>query len=218
MKTHPQPGEIKLSPIDKDTAPTIARDHYDVESINCLDDGTYAVKTRGGFAAIVGRLDGAPAILHKLPDGTREIETLENIDSQPLDMSALFGEAIYSYTREQAIADGVLIDISSVAREAGFVFPVAITSAAWADCVAWGESDSERQTHQDESGRLWDVLTMLLHAIRSNRGATDAVEVMLYRVPRGGRRNTPVRALLKSVCGPGDDLEPVITIMLPGED
>ncbi len=43
---------------------------------------------------------------------------------------------IYAYTRAQAIADGVLIDVSAFAAEAGFKYPVALTSAAWANCVA----------------------------------------------------------------------------------
>jgi hypothetical protein len=64
----------------------------------------------------------------------------------------VFGEVIAIYTRSEALADGVLIDASAMAREAGFKWPVAITAAAWEDCVAWTESDSERQTHQDQSG------------------------------------------------------------------
>jgi hypothetical protein len=33
-------------------------------------------------------------------------------------------QLIYSYTRAQAIADGVLVDVSELAREAGFRFPL----------------------------------------------------------------------------------------------
>lgn len=61
---------------------------------------------------------------------------------------------IYSYTRAQALADGVLVDVSDIAREAGFRVPVALTRTAWEDCVAWSAEDSRRQVHQDESGRL----------------------------------------------------------------
>ena len=71
---------------------------------------------------------------------------------------SFFGEVISTYTRTQAIKDGVLIDAGSMAQEAGFKWPVAVTPAAWADCVAWSEDDSDKQAHQDESGRLWDVL------------------------------------------------------------
>jgi len=40
-----------------------------------------------------------------------------------------FGPVIYGYSREQAIADGVLIDVSELAREAGFRILVAVTAA-----------------------------------------------------------------------------------------
>lgn len=36
-------------------------------------------------------------------------------------------ELIYRYSREQAIADGVLIDVTGLAREAGINNPVVIT-------------------------------------------------------------------------------------------
>ena len=42
---------------------------------------------------------------------------------------------IHRYSRADAIRDGVLIDVSAVAREAGFKYPVALTAAAWAKCV-----------------------------------------------------------------------------------
>jgi hypothetical protein len=38
-------------------------------------------------------------------------------------------EIIYSYTRKQAIADGVLIDVTELAKEAGFKCSVAFTNS-----------------------------------------------------------------------------------------
>ncbi len=37
-------------------------------------------------------------------------------------------EVIYSYTRSQALADGVLVDVTQAASEAGFRFPTAISA------------------------------------------------------------------------------------------
>ena len=125
-------------------------------------------------------------------------------------------EIISSYTRAQAIEDGVLVDVSETAKEAGFVYPVAMTAAAWADCVAWADEDTRRQVQQDEFGRLWDVLWMAKMAARSG-GGTEILYT-LYRVPRGGKGHKPRLTHLKMICGPGDTLEPVITIMLPDED
>jgi hypothetical protein len=122
-------------------------------------------------------------------------------------------EVIHSYSRAQAIEDGVLIDVSEAAREAGFKFPVAVTQGVWARCVEVPEG----LVDQDESGRLWDVLWMLRHGIvRSNAAdASDRIQFCLYVKESEDR---PRLVTLWSVCGPGDEGEPVITVMLPDED
>jgi hypothetical protein len=132
--------------------------------------------------------------------------------------SGLFGAVISSYSRAQALDDGVLIDAGSMAREAGFTWPVAITSAAWCDCVVWSNSDNLQQVYQDESGRLWDVLYMASQAIRTASGSGDRLHFSLYRVPRNGQSHEAQEVTLKLIVGPGDQGEPVITILLPDED
>lgn len=131
-------------------------------------------------------------------------------------MAEIFGEPIHIYTRAQAIEDGVLVDVTETAAEAGFKWPVAMSRAAWEDCVAWGEADNKRQTYQDESGRLWDVLWMASRAAK--RGGSEPIRFQLYRVPHGGRGVRPRLVTLKMVAGPGDLGGPVITIMQPNED
>jgi hypothetical protein len=133
-------------------------------------------------------------------------------------VTEFFGEVVCTYSRAQALEDGVLIDAGPTAREAGFKWPVAITAAAWADCVAWSDADSEHQVHQDQSGRLWDVLFMAQHAIRVNRSGGDRLRFQLYRVPRDGMSTEASITTLKLIVGPGDNGEPVITILLPDED
>ncbi|HEB92331.1 MAG TPA: hypothetical protein ENI94_02475 [Gammaproteobacteria bacterium] len=127
-----------------------------------------------------------------------------------------FGDVISSYTREQAIDDGLLVDAGDMAKEAGFKIPVALTQAAWNDCVAWSEADSACQIHQDQSGRLWDVLFMGFMAGRSSPGVS-CIQYRIYRVPRDGRSVRARQTALKMVVSPGDAGEPVITIMLPDE-
>ncbi|HYW76195.1 MAG TPA: DUF6573 family protein [Gammaproteobacteria bacterium] len=131
---------------------------------------------------------------------------------------SIFGPVIYSYSRAQAIADGVLVDVSDTAQEAGFVFPVAVTDTVWADCIAWSQRDNvEKRCYQDEPGRLWDVLHMARLAIeQASHG--QVLEYELYRVPRAEQARRPEPVKLKLVCGPGDDGEAVITIMFPHED
>lgn len=129
-----------------------------------------------------------------------------------------FGEVISSYSRAEALADGVLIDAGPMAREVGFRWPVAITAAAWADCIAWDATDTARQVHQGQSGRLWDVLFMAAHAARNCTNRSSELLFQLYCVPRDGRSHDPQCVTLKLMAGPGDDGEPVMTILLPNED
>jgi len=57
-----------------------------------------------------------------------------------------WGEPIHSYSRAQAIADGVFVDLTTaiddarqlLCQQAGFNAPVAITRAAWAETVEAG--------------------------------------------------------------------------------
>lgn len=151
----------------------------------------------------------------------------DNNGSQEPEGDNPFGPVIYRYTRAQALADGVLVDVSNAAAEAGFRVPVALTHAAWDDCVEWKDDDTRRQTPQNESGRLWDVLWMACCAIASLRRAPESgrsrenfptLYYRLFRVPRGGRAMRPREVTLKVVSGPGDEGEHVITIMLPHED
>lgn len=129
----------------------------------------------------------------------------------------IFGPVISSYSRAQAIDDGVLVDVSETAREAGIAFPVAVTRAVWEDCCEWTETDAKaKPIWQSVRGRLWDVVSMLRFAIRA-RGNRDQLLYRLSRIPRPGHGAKRL-VTLKSICGPSDDAAPVITIMLPEED
>ena len=136
----------------------------------------------------------------------------------------LFGDPIHTYTRAQAIEDSVLVDVSEAAREAGILWPVAVTAAAWADCVAWSDADEQRKrdyTGQSESGRLWDLCWMLslsMQAAASRGRATQKLSFVLSRVPREGRGVRPRLVRLHFIVGPGDAGEPVITVLQPDED
>ena len=120
-------------------------------------------------------------------------------------------DLIHRYTRAQALEDEVLVDVTETAREAGFRVPVALTQTVWADCMHWREEDSARVVHQDESGRLWDVLWMARIAARAARGG-DRTSFKLHRVPRDGETGEPMPVALLLDIGPGDEGEPVITI------
>tara|TARA_B100000678_G_scaffold291172_1_gene306654 strand:- start:2414 stop:2809 length:396 start_codon:yes stop_codon:yes gene_type:complete len=126
-------------------------------------------------------------------------------------------DLIHSYTRSDAIADGGLIEVSEDAKEAGFKVPVALTTAAWHELVAWDQAARPHGPLQDEAGRLWDVLSLAIHAARKERDSNQVEYTVRVMEPlENGPRVVPKRAVMH--IGPGDNLEPVITIMLPGED
>lgn len=128
----------------------------------------------------------------------------------------LFGEMISVYTRAQAIEDGVLIDVTDTAKEAGIKFPVALTSSVWSVITDIPKAHS----YQDIKGRLWDLLSMFIFAIRLHKNSSNfGYRLIMHHyteTPSGKRVKTYLD--LKAVCGPGDKGEPVITIMLPNED
>jgi len=142
-----------------------------------------------------------------------------------------WGEPIFSYSRAQAIADGVLVDLTNatddhgqlLCRQAGFKIPVALTRAAWAKTIeaggTWkseGEGEVlELEVGQSLTGRLWDVLSML--RVACGRAAdSDRVHFQVLVDMHGDGRRELVK--LWALCGPGDQGEPVLTVMLEGED
>jgi hypothetical protein len=126
-------------------------------------------------------------------------------------------EVISTYSRAQAIEDGVLVDLrqgelEELVLQAGFKYPVACTAEVYAECIKL--TDAAKRAGNDIKGRAWDVLWMLKMALRTARN-TDRITFRLS-VVRDRIRPTPTE--LVAVCGPGDDAEPVITIMFPGQD
>lgn len=123
----------------------------------------------------------------------------------------LFSDAdlIHAYSRKEALEDGVLRDVSDRAREAGFRVPVAVTAALWEDIT----NIPSGRSFQDVEGRLWDVLWMGLRAIQNSKERGSTLRYSLV-MPVGARTAYTV----KLVCGPGDNAEPVITLMRPEED
>ena len=118
---------------------------------------------------------------------------------------------IFSYTRKEAIEDGVLIDVTEAAREVGFKHDTVVTANVWVQYVKVPDGVS----WQDETGRLFDILNMLRWAIKSKEVTCE----LRFQLHVQNEENEPAELItLKAHCGPGDDAEPVITIMLPNED
>ena len=120
-----------------------------------------------------------------------------------------FGKVIYAYTRSQAVADGVQVEVTKTAQEAGIKFPVFLTRAVFDAYVAVPPN----VTGQDEAGRLWDIIWMTKFAIMRAHSGTDRIPVALY--VRNDNRAARLVKLI-ATCGPLDidDPQPAITIML----
>ena len=106
---------------------------------------------------------------------------------------------IYAYTRAQAIADGVLVDVSKLAREAGFKIPVAVTAGVWAECVAVPEGchlsgrDGPALGHADDARYAiakspdGEPVDFAVHVRNDNRGRNAASRLALCPLRAGGR-------------------------------
>lgn len=131
---------------------------------------------------------------------------------------------IFSYTRKQAIEDGVLVDLTEWAKETGFRIPVACTSALWQGYIV--PPAGTRELGQSERGRAHDLLWLLFVAIKrrashkkaERNGNTATNDRLLYEVAFLQAPHRHETITLKSICGPGDDGEPVVTIMKRDED
>jgi hypothetical protein len=78
-------------------------------------------------------------------------------------------EIISRYTRESAIEDGVLIDITEQARETGIRLPTVVTDHLHHVL----EDIPERSSGQDWRGRLHDVLWMTFLKLKSMQTRQD---------------------------------------------
>ena len=143
-------------------------------------------------------------------------------------------ELIHSYSRAQAIEDGVLVDMSRLRvdefsprdampidfealdecrRQSGIKHPIALTREVFEGCIRVSKGSAAERAGCDVVGRYWDLLFMLRRAIGSASGREVFFELLVVRA-----RARPTLVGLKAVCGPGDDGDPVITVMFPEQD
>lgn len=109
-------------------------------------------------------------------------------------------DLIHCYTRAEALADGVLVDVTAEARRAGIRIPTALTAGA---CEAFGAADPA------ELARLLGIVRLAMGLV-----ANDNDDRLHFRArdPRGRWVDAWAHV------GPGDDPAPVLTILLEGED
>ena len=143
--------------------------------------------------------------------------TVNQVEKQFADFFGKPAEVISRYTRKQAIEDGVLIDISEWAKEYGFKYPVAVTIGVWS---LVNDPEGMKCAGQSAKGRGLDVVAML--KMYGRRGGSTIFFPVIFAThlykKNGDLHEARKTFKLKAVCGPGDDPDPVITVMLPEED
>jgi len=124
----------------------------------------------------------------------------------------IFGKAIYTYTRKQAIADGYQIKLegthAEIARQAGWKYPVYLTSGVWAlieEAVENGRDDIDTV--------LWDIVWMA----RFGQDLSEDTRVFKVVTLLGTGRDQEHTLYIQVGATDFDDPEPSITIMLPSE-
>jgi hypothetical protein len=128
-------------------------------------------------------------------------------------------EIISTYSRRQAIEDGVLVDLrqgelNDLINKAGFRWPMACTSTVFFECI--DVTPAARRAGNDIKGRLWDILQTMKNAMRrtGNQPTTELFfDVLVIR-----DRMQQTLTKLKVVGGPDDYGRPCLTIMFPEED
>src|SRR5271157_5589403 len=147
---------------------------------------------------------------------------------------------IATYSRQQAIEDGVLVDCEQAPmremRSQLMKWPLAMTATAFHRYVWPIDEEPDLPSNQSLEGRFWDVIWMFHAAAKGKVPArrigpcnllfdfycivadpslwsNERIDATARGGPEGMRLVT-----LKAVSGPGDDGEPVMTFMLPEED
>ncbi len=122
-------------------------------------------------------------------------------------------DIIFKYGRKAALDDGVLLDVSELAHEAGFKLPVAVSDTLYHGYLT--PPLELAKEGQSLNGRLWDTLSVLRYAIKASP-STDRLSFTILFAQAPDAEPEPVNLL--AVCGPGDSGEPVITIMTPSDE
>ena len=127
---------------------------------------------------------------------------------------------IHAYTRGEALADGVLVDVTATAKEAGFKVPTAVTASVFNECIEWTEEGRQAEPDLPGPGR-----TPLGRPVPRRRqgpppsaaGARTSSCTNSASCP-GPATTTRASAPSSSSSAPATTPNPVATIMLPNED
>jgi hypothetical protein len=124
---------------------------------------------------------------------------------------------IDAYSRQQAVEDGVLVDMdtadfgngetgNTLRKQAGIKLPIAFTSTLFARI---NPNKEQIKNGQSLLGRYWDVLNVFRFMSKAHKETDQFIFTVSV-----SRRNVQVKVVVSG----GDDGEPVLTFMFPDED
>jgi hypothetical protein len=116
-------------------------------------------------------------------------------------------DLIYGYSQAQAIADGLLHLVPKEISRVYFRYPVILSNSLM---TVIEESIQSKALKRDYRSVMHDVLTAAHMAAKKGSGES----ALKTRVAISGSGCKIVYDLV-IVCGPGDDMQPSITIMFP---
>jgi hypothetical protein len=127
--------------------------------------------------------------------------------SLPKPKAPLSSPVIHSCTRAQALANGILIDVTEIGEEVGFKLPVAITEALQNRLTP---TKAEAVFGQDYDSRLWNVLWVAAFTIKLADRGTDTVTFTVVQQEVDTKSGQPhsVELRLRAVYGPGNEDKP----------
>ena len=121
-------------------------------------------------------------------------------------------QIIHSYTRKEALADGVLVDQSELGRFVGFTVPLAVTAQVIA--IA-----SSHEAKIEEWPKQWFIRKALLIArLQASYPRNKNAREFFFEVPFNKDNEERLTELLRCDLGSDDDGKPCITIMMHWED
>lgn len=140
----------------------------------------------------------------------QELDLDEEPEPEPQDE----WKVISTYTPTDALNDGLYVDVSETADDAGFRWPVVVTRTVHNTI----EGIPKSQSHQDYDGRLWDLLNVLRYTLKK----TDSgfLEPVNFNMIMHHKRNGHVKKwlTLKVVGQLKENGDPMLVVMHPEEE
>lgn len=130
-----------------------------------------------------------------------------------------------AYTRTEAIAHGLLVDVTEAAAAAGITLPVAMTWPAWSAGIEWTPAGIAQRPQARDPRQVEQLVRQFAKAIKAAQtcpaslAAAAGSNILDFEIDTGGRHGDGRAVVLpmKAVIAPEGNDAPAITIMLSDE-